>query len=441
MGWSNPLVPWSELERALSGRPPLPGRGPDDVLGYRPPTVPTVTTEPTEPIRLSPPRDRSTEPVVPYAELHCHSAFSFLDGASTPELLVAQALELGLAALALTDHDGFYGAVRFCEAAAGTGLKTVYGAELSLGLPEPQLGVPDPVGEHLLVLVRDQEGYRRLAREISRAQLAGGAKGRPVYDLTDLTRAATGHWLIPTGCRKGRVRRALAGGGPDAARRALIGLVELFGRDAVVVELTTRLAPTDDEDNDALAALADELGLPVVATTGAHYAAPRSARLGSAMAAVRARRSLDEADPYLPAGPGAYLRSGAEMARLFARYPGAVDTAAALGRECAFDLKLVAPNLPPYRVPPRARREQLAPGVDPGRCRRALRPTDTQSAGLRPDRKRAARHRRTQFSRLFPDRPTKSSTSAAGATSSARGEDRPPIPRSVMRCTSPRSMR
>ena len=346
MGWSNPLVPWSELERALSGRPPLPGRGPDDVLGHRAPTVPT------EPVRLLPPPGRNADPVVPYAELHCHSAFSFLDGASTPELLVAQALELGLEALALTDHDGFYGAVRFCEAAAGTGLKTIYGAELSLGLPEPQMGVPDPVGEHLLVLVRDQEGYRRLAREISRAQLAGGAKGRPVYAPADLSNAASGHWLIPTGCRKGRVRRALAGGGPDAARRALLELIELFGRDAVVVELTTRLAPTDDEDNDALAALAEELGLPVVATTGAHYAAPRSSRLGSAMAAVRARRSLDEADPYLPAGPGAYLRSGAEMARLFARYPGAVDTATALGRECAFDLKLVAPNLPPFRVPP-----------------------------------------------------------------------------------------
>ena len=123
---------------------------------------------------------------VPYAELHCHSAFSFLDGASTPEHLVAEALRLGLDALAITDHDGLYGIVRFAEAAAGTSLRTLYGAELSLGLPEPQMGVADPVGDHLLVLARGQEGYNRLSVQISRAQLDGGEKGRPIYDLDSL---------------------------------------------------------------------------------------------------------------------------------------------------------------------------------------------------------------------------------------------------------------
>src|SRR5664279_3893973 len=98
---------------------------------------------------------------VPYAELHCHSAFSFLDGASTPEHLVAEALRLGLQALAITDHDGLYGIVRFAEAAADTPLRTMYGAELSLGLPEPQMGIADPVGDHLLVLARGQPGYQR----------------------------------------------------------------------------------------------------------------------------------------------------------------------------------------------------------------------------------------------------------------------------------------
>ena len=110
--------------------------------------------------------------------------------------------------------------------------------------------------------------------------------------------------------------------------------------------------PTDDEDNDVLAGLAADLGLPVVATTGAHHATPANGRLAAAMAAVRARRSLDEADPYLPASSSAHLRSGAEMARLFARYPTAVPNAARIGDECAFDLKLVAPELPPFEVPP-----------------------------------------------------------------------------------------
>ena len=117
MGWNNPNVPWSELERALSGRPPLPGPWPAT-------SVPRWST----PARSGGTGPRSTSPLadtattrVPYAELHCHSAFSFLDGASTPEHLVAEALRLGLDALAITDHDGLYGIVRFAEAAADTG--------------------------------------------------------------------------------------------------------------------------------------------------------------------------------------------------------------------------------------------------------------------------------------------------------------------------------
>ncbi len=144
----------------------------------------------------------------------------------------------------------------------------------------------------------------------------------------------------------------MAAGGPEAAEKALRGLMDRFDRPNVVVELTRHGDPTDDEDNDMLAELALRLGLPVVATTAAHYAMPRGSRLGGAMAAVRARRSLEEADPYLPAGPGAHLRSGREMAQLFDRYPTAIANAARFGEECAFDLKLVAPELPPYPVPP-----------------------------------------------------------------------------------------
>ena len=360
MGWNNPNVPWSELERALSGRPPRPGTGPIGPLrplGHdRPDPSDGAPLEYPSSQRRARPRVDSVAPPssatrVPYAELHAHSAFSFLDGASTPEHLVAEALRLGLDALAITDHDGLYGIVRFAEAAADTPLRTLYGAELSLGLPEPQMGVADPVGDHLLVLARGQEGYNRLSVQISRAQLDGGEKGRPLYDLDTLANAAQDQWLILTGCRKGRVRRALLRHGPAAAGAEIRSLLDRFGRANVVVELSTQMLPTDDEDNDALALIAQELGVPVVATTGAHYAAPRSSRLAAAMAAVRGRRSLDEADAFLPPGPGAHLRSGAEMAALFARYPTAVPNAAAIGAECSFDLHLVAPNLPPYDVP------------------------------------------------------------------------------------------
>src|SRR3954462_2036594 len=154
MGWNNPDIPWRELERRRSGRPQAPwqelvGDGGDSPAwsrkrpAYGPPAIPP--------------------PAAPggYGELHAHSSFSFLDGASAPEELAEEAVRLGLESLTLTDHDGVYGVVRFAEAAQAIGLSTGFGAELSLGVPLPRtqseklraarVGVPDPPGSHLLV--------------------------------------------------------------------------------------------------------------------------------------------------------------------------------------------------------------------------------------------------------------------------------------------------
>ncbi|MFP3902534.1 MAG: PHP domain-containing protein, partial [Acidimicrobiia bacterium] len=287
----------------------------------------------------------------PYAELHCHSSFSFLDGASHPEELAEEAARQDLDALALTDHDGLYGVVRFAEAARAVNVPTVFGAELSLGLTRPQNGEADPEGDHLLVLARDPEGYARLATTLSSGHLAGNEKGRPDYSGIDWSSAHGGHWVVLTGCRKGAVPRALVREGPAAAGRELARLVEAFGADNVVVELSDHGDPLDSARNDALAALAVRAGLGIVATNNVHYAAPSRRRLAGALAAVRARRSLDDLAGWLPAAGTAHLRSGDEQAARFARWPGAVEHAAELGRSCAFDLSLVAPQLPPFPCP------------------------------------------------------------------------------------------
>ena len=342
MNWYHGPKSWSELERVLSGRPaprgpehPHPGDGND---------APAWSRQRSE---YTPPPLRTAASTVPYAELHAHTAFSFLDGASSPEAMAETAAELGLTALAITDHDGLYGVVRFAEAATELGLATVFGAELTL-----------PGGEHLLVLARGGEGYRRLSRAIARAHLRGGAKGEPRYEITELAEAAGGHWYILTGCRNGRVRRALEKNGPaaadydiPAARTALGHLVELFGQDRVIVELTCHGVPEDTERCDALAGLAEEAGLVVVATTAAHCADPTDSRLASVMAALGARDALETHAAHLPAAGGAYLRSGDEMAEMFDRWPDAVTAADRIGRECAFDLALIAPKLPPFDVP------------------------------------------------------------------------------------------
>jgi error-prone DNA polymerase len=293
-----------------------------------------------------------TSGATPYAELHCHSNFSFLDGASHPEELAEEAARLGLEGLALTDHDGMYGVVRFAEAAAAVGMPTLFGAELSLGLTRPQAGLADPEGSHLLVLARDPEGYARLCRAVSDAQLAGKEKGRPRFSLSALAELHGGHWLVLTGCRKGAVPQALVDHGPRAAARQLADLVACFGSGNVAVELWDHGDPLDSARNDALAELAIRAGVDMVATNNVHYATPARRPLATSLAAVRARRSLDEIDGWLPAAGVAHLRSGAEMSHRFARYPGVVERAAEIGRACAFDLRLVAPRLPDWPVPP-----------------------------------------------------------------------------------------
>ncbi len=289
-----------------------------------------------------------------YAELHCHSSFSFLDGASHPDELVAEAARLELEALALTDHDGLYGVVRFFEAARELGVRTVFGAEITLSGPAaapPRTRVPDPKGAHLVVLARDPEGYTRLARALSEAHLAGGEKGRPRHDLPRLAEHSGGHFLLLTGCRKGTVPAALVDAGPAAATRELEKLVALFGLDNVVVELWDHGDPIDGARNDALAEIAVRRGVGIVATNVVHYAAPADHKMAGVLAAIRSGKPLDDLDGWLPAAGMAHLRSPVEQARRFARYPGAVELAGELGRACAFDLQLVAPRLPDFPVP------------------------------------------------------------------------------------------
>ncbi len=370
MGWDNPPVPWREFERRLSWRHDKTAVGED--ADENP-----VTSLPVAPLPALPLSGASRDSTgqggrrtrsarqVPWAELHCHSSYSFLDGASAPGDLITGAAALGLTAIAITDHDGMYGVPQFAQAAArfrnsdagrDSGLATVFGAELSLDIPAasargpaasarapavpgrpaggerllgtPRAGVPDPVGRHLLVLARDPDGYRRLCQVISSAHLAGGEKGRPVYDLGELAQAHDGHWVILTGCRKGMVpaaleraalERAQTAGRPDwlnprdpleAAAAELRQLTGMFGRDNVMVELITSDQPGDDERNDALFELARRERLGVVASNNVHHATPEEARLAQVLAAIRARSSLDEMDGWLAASGSAYIRSG-----------------------------------------------------------------------------------------------------------------------------------
>ena len=357
MGFDNPIIPWRELERRLSDRAGTPqwsngnrgsGRASSNGAGV-------VRGLPREQAGRGSGLER-----VPYAELHARSRFSFLDGSSSPEDLVAEAVQLELDALAITDRDGFYGVVRFAEAATDAGLPTVFGAELTLDMNgSARRSSPARASERrrrgrsVVVLARDAAGYAALGTLISKAHMAG-RKGEPRLSTETFLEAAAAHrdrWAILTGAHGGAVPSALVEHGPRAAATALDRLTGAAGAGNVYVELWDHGDPLDSHRNDALAELGVRRGVQPVCANAVRYATPGDRRLADALAAVGDRRSLDDHDGWLGAWGGAHVRSGAEQARRFARYPGAVEAAARLGSECAFSLSLVAPELPPYPCP------------------------------------------------------------------------------------------
>ena len=357
MGFDNPIIPWPELERRLSDRAGSPPWSNGDRRGAG---APPYRTDVARSLPRGPAGRGSGVGRVPYAELHSHSRFSFMDGSSDPDELVAEAARLELDALALTDRDGFYGVVRFAEAAEEAGLPTVFGAELTLDLAgsSRQSGPVRPSGRHergrsVVVLARDAAGYAALGTLVSRAHMAG-RKGEPRLSTGAFLEAAAAQrdrWAILTGAHGGAVPSALIEHGPKAAAAALDRLIGAAGAGNVFVELWDHGDPLDSHRNDALAELGVRRGVQPVCTNTVRYATPAGRCLADALAAVGDRRSLEDHDGWLGAWGGAHLRSGAEQARRFARYPGAVEAAARLGRECAFSLSLVAPELPPYPCP------------------------------------------------------------------------------------------
>lgn len=211
-----------------------------------------------------------------------------------------------------------------------------------------------PVGiapsDHLVLLAPDPEGYAALSRFVTRGQFEG-EKDRPVYDYERLAAASRdGRIVALTGCRNGAVPRAAQAGDLAGAMTAAMKLRDIFpGR--LYIELTHHGMPDDDDRNDLLYEVSRRLHLPSVATNNVHYAHRDDADLAEVLAAIAGRRDLDTADGFRPATDLRHLRSPEEMTARFARYPGAVERAADLGASLAFDLDLLAPELPDFPMP------------------------------------------------------------------------------------------
>jgi DNA polymerase III alpha subunit len=334
-----------------------------------------------------------------YCELHAHSNFSFLDGASHPEELIGRAAVLGMPSLAITDHAGLYAAVRLWKAAAQTrtaaareaGLSPVsaiVGLELAIPTDERALRLArrgrklnDPLrgarasrgwpgefhagpmpGEHLVLLARDGPGYAALSRLASRGHLAG-EKQFPVFERVLVEAAldeARGHLIGLSGCRSGEVPGRLLAGESDAALAAAQAWAGHFPDGDFAVELSHHLQPDDDWLVAQLAELAERAGLPTVVTNEVHYADPGGHRLQDVLVCIRHGATLDEARELLLPNAEYRLKSGAELARIGAGLPDersqrawadGLARAAAIGRSCRLDLDFERYRFPGFTVP------------------------------------------------------------------------------------------
>jgi DNA polymerase III alpha subunit len=334
-----------------------------------------------------------------YCELHTHSNFSFLDGASHVEDLVAQAALLDLPALAITDHAGLYAAVRLVKAAEQTqtdaarsaGLspvRPIIGLELSIPRDEQELRLArrgrklnDPLrgerasrgwpgelhagpmpGDHLVLLARDGDGYTALSRLASRGHLAG-EKQFPIFERSLVETAldeARGHLIGLSGCRNGEVPRHLLAGDSREALSAAQRWASHFPEGSFGVELSHHLQPDDDWLVAQLAELAQRAGLPTVVTNEVHYAEPGGHRLQDVLVCIRHGATLTEARELLLPNAEYRLKSAAELAAIGAALPQAgarrawrqgMAEAARIGQACRLDLNFERYRFPGFTVP------------------------------------------------------------------------------------------
>ena len=272
---------------------------------------------------------------MPYVELHCHSGFSFLDGASHPQELAVRAVELGYPALALTDHNGLYGSMEFAHAAKRANLQPITGAEVTLRECFPGFEEPEH-GHHVTLLAETPQGYANLCRLLTETHM-GSERGDARLPLPSLLELSEGLILL-TGCGKSPVAAALASSVAEAEQMTR-RLADAFGPGSVFVELQDNAVKGDTARNKALARLAGRMGLGVVATGNVHYHRPERHRLQDVLVSIKNRATLDGAHGARRANRLFHLAEPWEMRNRFQSRPEAITNTLLIAERCAaFDL-------------------------------------------------------------------------------------------------------
>jgi error-prone DNA polymerase len=306
-----------------------------------------------------------------YVELHLHTNYSLLEGASHPEELIERAAALGYRALAVTDRDNLHGALAFARGCRERGIRPIVGVELTVAYD------PDHGPRHTLILLAaTRQGWANLCRLVS---LAHGHPGlAPTGEAGDgpatprrrdpclarhLLAAHAAGLVCLTGGRSSEVAAAVEAGDPDRAAAVLGRLVDELGPANVVVELQDNLVHGDRPRNRSLVALAHRLGLSPVATGDVHYHDRSRHRLHDVLCAIRHRTTLDASHRERRANGEFYLRGPAEQQRRFAEWPHAVAAAATVATRCGFPPRRCPPGTPPTPGWPTCAGRRWRPGI------------------------------------------------------------------------------
>lgn len=281
-----------------------------------------------------------------FCHLHVHSEYSFLDGLARLEALVAQAADLNMSALALTDHGGMWGAVPFYKLCVKTGVKPILGCEVYVTGDHRSRQGGKPL-HHLVLLAETSEGYENLLKLVTKSHL-DGFYYRPRTDKALLAKYSSG-LIALSGCIKGEVASLILREDLIGAKDAAEKYTKIFGRENFFLELQDHNLPQEDKVNPHLLDLSEALGIGVVATNDVHYITPEDAPHHKVLLSVQTLTDLGESlalpsDEY-------YLKSAREMQKLFSRIPEAIENTVKIAERCNVVLDFEGHHLPKIPVP------------------------------------------------------------------------------------------
>src|SRR3984885_820772 len=285
-----------------------------------------------------------------FVHLHLHTDYSLLDGACDVEKLCQRVKEMGMPAVAMTDHGNIFGAVHFVNAAKQAGVKPIIGCELYVCKKDDHRAAPEgDTYNHLLVLAENEEGYRNLVKITSEASLHGFYY-KPRVSKKFLAEHSRG--LIGlSGCLKGEVAERLVEGNYEAARTAAGTFTDIFGKGNFFLEIQDQGLELEHRIHPGLFKLEKELGLPLVATNDSHYLCEDDAHAQDVMVCIQTGKSIRDTNRMKFQGTDFYVKDYAQMARVFKDSPEVLSRTLAIAERCNMKIEKVSNPFPHFDVP------------------------------------------------------------------------------------------